>query len=76
MTRPDGLQQFELECPKCGLELDEWMEQCPKCGQNLLEVYSGTYRARRARWIRAVIVFLLLAILLALVHIILPGAGL
>ena len=64
MTEP------ELDCPNCGLELDEWVERCPKCGQNLLEVYSGTYRARRTRWFRAVGVFLLLAILLGLVRII------
>ena len=70
MAKPDDLQRFEFECPKCGFELGEWMEQCPKCGQNLFEVYSGMYRARRARWARAVITFLLMATLLGLVHII------
>jgi predicted amidophosphoribosyltransferase len=75
MAKPDDLQQFEFECPKCGLQLEEWKEQCPKCGQNLSEVYSGTYRARRTRWFRAVVVFILMAILLALVHIIFRSSG-
>ena len=70
MAEPDDFRRFEFECPSCKRELSEWMEKCPQCGQSLFEVYSGTYRARRAPWTRWVAVVLLLEMLVGLVRLI------
>jgi predicted amidophosphoribosyltransferase len=66
LATEDGFRRFEWLCPNCGLELGEWAEQCPECGQNMFEVYSGRFTARRTRWVRAVAVVLLLVMALLL----------
>ena len=70
MPLNDDLQRFELECPSCKRELSEWRERCPHCGQDLLEDYSGTYRAHRASVLRGIAIVVLLAVLVGLVRLV------
>lgn len=55
----DDFRRFEYECPRCGAVLHEYAGQCPECGQNLFEAFSGTFRPRRRRGVKILVLVVL-----------------